>query len=70
MKILIVRLGSLGDVIHTVPAQQYLARRHPDSQIHWLVEPPYDQLLAHVSNINKIWKADTKRWRKKQAFQL
>lgn len=64
MKILVVRLGSLGDVVHTVPAQQYLAKRYPDSEIHWLVEPPYDQLLAHVSNIDKIWKADTKRWRK------
>lgn len=68
MKILIVRLGSLGDVVHAVPAQQYLARRHPGSEIHWLVEPPYDQLLAHVSNIDKIWKADTKRWRKKLIY--
>ncbi len=63
MRILIVRLGSLGDVVHTVPAQQYLAKRYPESEIHWLVEPPYDQLLDHVPNIEKIWKADTRRWR-------
>jgi len=64
VRILIVRLGSLGDIIHTVPAQQYLAKRHPEAEIHWLVEPPYDQLLSHVPNIKRIWKADTKRWRK------
>ncbi len=64
MRILIVRLGSLGDIVHTVPAQQYLAKRYPESEIHWLVEPPYDQLLNHVPNIEKIWKADTQRWRK------
>ncbi|HUV14112.1 MAG TPA: glycosyltransferase family 9 protein [Acidobacteriota bacterium] len=64
MRILIVRLGSLGDIVHTVPAQQYLAKRYPEAEIHWLVEPPYDQLLNHVPNIEKLWKADTKRWRK------
>lgn len=64
MKILIVRLGSLGDVVHTIPAQQFLVRRYPGSEIHWLVEPPYDRLLARIPNIHKIWTADTKLWRK------
>lgn len=64
-KILVVRLGSLGDVIHAIPAQQALAQNCPQSEIHWLTEPPYAELLRHISGISKVVIADTKAWRKK-----
>ena len=44
-KILIVRLGSLGDIFHTLPAQQQIHRRFPKTEFHWLVEPHY---LPHI----------------------
>ena len=64
-KILIVRLGSLGDIIHTIPAQQQISRHLPNAIIHWLTEPPYDNLLCHVPGISHVWLADTKKWRRK-----
>ncbi len=63
-KLLIVKLGSLGDIIHTIPAQQRLAQHFPQAQIHWLTEPPYETLLAHIPGISRVWLADTKKWRR------
>ena len=63
-KLLIVKLGSLGDIIHTIPAQQRLAQHFPQAQIHWLTEPPYDTLLDHIPGISRVWLADTKKWRR------
>ncbi len=61
-RILIVRLGALGDIIHAVPAQQLLRRRFPDCEIHWLSEPSYKGLLETVPGLDRVWTADTKAW--------
>jgi heptosyltransferase-1 len=45
---LIVRLGSLGDVIHGIPAAAALRRTHPRARIDWLVDPRYVDLLDLV----------------------
>jgi heptosyltransferase-1 len=45
---LIVRLGSLGDVIHGIPAAAALRRTHPRARIDWLVDPRYADLLDLV----------------------
>ncbi len=63
-KLLIVRLGSLGDIIHTIPAQQLLAQHFSQAQIHWLTEPPYPNLLDRIPGISRVWLADTKKWRR------
>ena len=63
-KILIVKLGSFGDIIHTIPAQQQIHRHHPDTEIHWLTELPYAELLGQIPGIKRVWIADTKKWRK------
>lgn len=51
---LIVRLGSLGDLIHTLPAVAALRRAHPDARIDWLVEAPHRQLLTLVPILSNI----------------
>ncbi|MEE8348033.1 MAG: glycosyltransferase family 9 protein [Acidobacteriota bacterium] len=63
-KILIVKLGSFGDIIHTIPAQQQIHRHRPDTEIHWLTEPPYAELLGQIPGLKRVWPADTKKWRK------
>jgi heptosyltransferase I len=64
-KILIVRLGSLGDIMHAIPAQQQIARRLPEAEIHWLAEPVYAPLLANLPGVRAVWQADTKGWRRR-----
>lgn len=64
MRILIVRLGALGDIIHTLPAQQLLSAGQ-ETEVHWLCEAPYRQLLEAVPGIHQVWAADTRSWRRR-----
>jgi heptosyltransferase I len=52
-RFLIVRLGSLGDVIHAIPAVAALRRRHPDATIEWVVDPRYAELLTLVTAVDR-----------------
>ena len=45
-RLLIVRLGAMGDVIHTLPAAQALRDAFPEAHIGWLVEERWAELLC------------------------
>ncbi len=44
-RILVVRLGAMGDVLHTLPAVAALKQNHPNAELTWLVEPQWAPLL-------------------------
>ncbi len=54
-RLLVVRLGSLGDLVHTLPAVAALRRAHPAATIDWLVEGrvhrQFLELVPAISNI-------------------
>ena len=52
-RILIIRLGSLGDVIHGIPAAAALRRTFPQARIDWLVDPRYVALLDLVDGLDR-----------------
>jgi heptosyltransferase I len=52
-KVLIVRLGSLGDVIHAVPAAAALRRAFPQATIDWLVDERHRDLLELVPVVDR-----------------
>ena len=52
MRLLVVRLGSLGDVIHTVPAVAALRRALPEARIDWLVDRPHQDIVGLVQAID------------------
>ena len=52
-RFLIVRLGSLGDVVHAIPAVAALRSRHPGAGIDWVVDPRYVELLKLVPCIDR-----------------
>ncbi len=54
MKILVVRLSSLGDILHLFPAVSDLRVCFPDAEIHWLVEPAFAEMAGWHSSINKV----------------
>ena len=39
--ILLVRMSSLGDIVHTFPVLTDIRRERPQSKIHWAVEEAY-----------------------------
>ena len=45
MRILAVRLGAMGDIIHTLPAVATLKHSFPHCQLYWAVEPKWAPLL-------------------------
>jgi heptosyltransferase I len=45
-RILIVRLGSMGDVIHTLPAVQALRNAFTEAAVGWLIEQRWAELLC------------------------
>ena len=49
---LLVRLGSLGDVIHAIPAVAALRAKYPRARIDWLVDPRYTSVLQLVEGLN------------------
>jgi lipopolysaccharide heptosyltransferase I len=62
--ILIVRLGAMGDVIHTLPAACRLKRAFPSARIAWAIEPRWAPLLEGNSFVDEIITVPTAAWRK------
>lgn len=53
-RILIVRLGSLGDLVHTLPAVAALRHRFPHATIDWLVDAPHRSFLELVPIVSSL----------------
>jgi ADP-heptose:LPS heptosyltransferase len=61
-KFLVVRLGSLGDIVHAFPAVGGLRESFPQAEIVWLTHPKWEGLV-HASNLaNNVWTVDTRDW--------
>ncbi|MGH8778867.1 lipopolysaccharide heptosyltransferase I [Paraburkholderia sp.] len=64
-KILIVRVSSLGDVVHNMPVIADIRRRHPGAQIDWLVEESFVSLVQLVDGVHRAIPVSLRRWRKR-----
>ena len=53
-RILIIRLSSIGDVLHATSVTQNLKRLCPDCHITWLASPPASELLRNNPDIDKL----------------
>lgn len=69
-KILLVKLSSLGDVLHNLPIVWDLRSRLPNAQIDWVVEEAYVHLLEPLlsrndfKGIDRIIPFSLRRWKK------
>lgn len=76
-RVLIVRLGSMGDIVHSLPAVSTLRRSFPAAQIDWVVEDRWSELLCSRAElraaprsdekplVDRVYVVDTRGWRKK-----
>jgi heptosyltransferase-1 len=64
MKLLIVRTGAMGDVLHALPAVADLKHRRPDMQIDWAIDPRWAALLVGDTQpyVTKARIVPTKEW--------
>lgn len=54
MKILIIRLSSIGDIVLTTPVIRSLAKARPEVEIHYLTKSAYHPLLAYHPQIHRV----------------
>ena len=59
-RFLIVRLGSLGDVVHAIPTAAALRAHFPDARIDWAVDPRYLEVLDLVRGLDGRVGVDTR----------
>ena len=64
MRVLIVKLSSLGDVVHAMPVVHDILQAHPQALIDWVVEPGFAPLLHRVQGINEVIDCALRRWSK------
>ncbi len=62
MHILIVKLSSLGDVVHALPVVHDIRRARPGAGIDWVVEPGFAALLRRVEGIDEVIECALRRW--------
>lgn len=63
-RFLIVRLSSIGDIVHALPAAAALAETFPEARIDWAVEKCYALLLEGNPHLHLIVEIDTLGWRR------
>jgi heptosyltransferase-1 len=52
-RVLIVRIGAMGDVLHAMPAVAALRELHPDWFIGWAIEPGWSELLQTSADFDR-----------------
>ena len=67
MKVLIVRLSSLGDVVHNMPMVDDILRHCPTAKIDWVVEEAYTSLVRLNPGVRNVIPVALRRWRKSTA---
>ena len=64
MKVLVVKLSSLGDVVHAMPAVQDMRQARPEAQIDWVVEKGFAPLVRRCEGVRRVIESDIRSWRK------
>ncbi len=63
-RILIIKLGSIGDVVHSLPSLAALKEAFPEAEVDWLVETKSSIILRNNPLLHRVIEVDTHRWRK------
>jgi heptosyltransferase-1 len=62
-RFLVVKFGSLGDIVHCLPSVAQLRRKFPETEIDWLIEQK-NKVVVELSGLNvKLIPIDTYQWR-------
>jgi len=60
-RFLVLRLGSLGDIVHTFPAVAGLRETYPSAEIVWLTHPRWELLVRSSGLVSAIWPTDPRQ---------
>jgi heptosyltransferase I len=64
VRILIVKLGSIGDIVHTLPSLSAIRSALPNAEISWVVERRSAEILRDNPILDRLIEVDTKALRR------
>ena len=70
MKIAIVKLSSLGDIVLSMVALQFIKKTYPNSKIDWIVEEQFKSVLANNPHIDNIYSISLRKVKKEKSIYL
>lgn len=69
MKILLIKMSSMGDIFHTFPAVTDLLQFQPDTELHWVVEEGFAEIVSWHPGVARIIPISLRRWMKMRNLQ-
>src|SRR5690625_7635443 len=69
MKILLIKMSSMGDLFHTFPALTDLKANYPDAEIDWLVEESFAEIAAWHPAVRRAVPVNLRQWAKQKRRQ-
>ena len=70
MKIAIVKLSSLGDIVLSMVALQFIKKTYPNSRIDWIVEEQFKSVLENNPHIDNIYPLSLRKAKKEKSIFL
>lgn len=64
MRVLLVKMSSMGDIIHNMPMLHDIKKQHPDAVIDWVVEESFAELARLNPLVNRVIPIALRRWKK------
>jgi lipopolysaccharide heptosyltransferase I len=65
LRFLVIRLSSIGDIVHALPAVAALGETFPRAEIDWVVEQKHAELVKGNPFIRRVIQLDTLGWRRR-----
>lgn len=62
VQVLIIKLSSLGDIVHALPVLHDMHQALPGVQVDWVVEQGFAPLLSDVAGIRRVIPVALRRW--------
>lgn len=66
MKILLIKMSSMGDIFHTFPALTELKQQRPDIELDWVIEDSFKEIAGWHPGVRNIIPIQLRRWVKQR----
>ena len=68
MRVLLIKMSSMGDIFHTFPAITDLKNQIPDLELDWVVEEGFAEIAAWHPAVTKVISISLRKWMKSGLF--
>lgn len=69
MRVLIIKLSSMGDIVHTFPAVTDLLSNYPDAEIDWMVDSSFETITELYPKLRKVYSFPLRKFKKNKSLE-